>query len=779
MRYRLAWPLAGVACLAVLAGVAALWHWEHTAVGVSVGVPVAATLLAPLISWAFSAQRGAGRPTAEQSESARQAVADAAIGQWRQAAEADPALAGGAATLEVHWTQSAVGSSPGHGSAGITALAARLRQGSSGRLIVLGAAGSGKTTLARLLVAELLKQAQPGDQVPVLLPVSAWNPDREGLYEWMVRSLAAEVPGLGDVSSYGPAAAASLVNRGMVLPILDGLDVLPEASRRLVLDSADLLVLSRFVLTCREEEFRTVRETPVADAVVLTPGRVPQAEMMRFLRHVTDGPGRWDELFGQLTRYPDLAEALAEPRIIYLASTVYRDGGTKPAELISPAVPWSRDRLDDHLVRELISAHLLATTFLEGTHWPADQARKWLGYLATLGPVASDDSAGGIAWWQLYRAMPWLCRWQAQVRASLGGLIAWLLVSSILSGRYGQLTGLAYGAAIFTACLFLSSADPEPDQPPFRPPAWWWWLRVRLLHARRVIVAGLAASCSFGFFIGLRVALNGHLLTGIRAGVANGLTAGMIVVLAAIIARIPTPPRGELAPARPRPKMPPIGVALALGVSFGLLSGLIAVYKHQGRTGPDIRQGLLYGLVMGLDFGVGTWLARRAGTRFAHGEAGDPLSDFRSERAAALLVPIILGLTFSSAFGLSAELTWSVRTGIMNGAIGILVGGLTSDLSLYLLAVVCLGATKQLPFRTMTFLERCRLQGILRPVLQTYRFAEDPRRLGLIRDELPVPAAGGNRPAADGHVPAGDRVTAGAGMPAGRVNGQVPGSAGH
>lgn len=78
----------------------------------------------------------------------------------------------------------------------------------------------------------------------------------------MVRSLAAEVPGLGDVSSYGPAAAASLVNRGMVLPILDGLDVLPESSRRLVLDSADLLVLSRFVLTCREEEFRTVRGAP-------------------------------------------------------------------------------------------------------------------------------------------------------------------------------------------------------------------------------------------------------------------------------------------------------------------------------------------------------------------------------------------------------------------------------------------------------------------------------------------------------------------------------------
>lgn len=54
---------------------------------------------------------------------------------------------------------------------------------------------------------------------------------------------------------------------------------------------------------------------------------------MRFLRHVTDGPGRWDELFGQLTRYPDLAEALAEPRIIYLASTVYRDGGAEMAGL--------------------------------------------------------------------------------------------------------------------------------------------------------------------------------------------------------------------------------------------------------------------------------------------------------------------------------------------------------------------------------------------------------------------------------------------------------------
>ena len=742
MRYRLVWLLAGVASFLIIAAVAVLWRWQHAAVAITVGIPAAAALLAPLLSWAFSAHRSGGRPTSEQSNSAKQAVADRALEQWREAAEAEPALRGSVETLGVNWTVSAIdgtpseANGPGSGTATVATIAARLRDEHPCRLIVLGAAGSGKTTFTRLLIVELLKHARPGDQVPVFLPVSSWDPDRESLHEWMVRRITDEVPGLDDSSSYGPLAVASLINRGMVLPILDGLDLLSHESRRSALSSGDLLVQNRFVLTCREEEFRAVSGScPITDALILTPGRVNQTEMMRFLRQVTESPHRWDELFGQLALHPHVAAALSDPRMIYLASIVYEGTESKPGDLIlleSYSDPCGRT--EDYLRTESIKVRTPLGVSVEGTHWGGDKARKWLAFLADLPRDASRHGATVIAWWRLYCAQPWLRRSQALVRASLGGLIAWLLVILILGGRYGQLTGLAYGLAIFTACLFLSSSGRQIDPSEYTRPSYWWWIPVAWHRSRRLLCAGVAAFCCFGFFIGLRVGLASDVATGFRAGVANGLAAGMIVILAAVIAGVPSPPRGELGTgdlSRGRPKAPPIGIALGLGVSFGLLSGIVAVYKHQGVTGPDLRHGIIYGLIMGLDFGVGTWLTRRVRTRFAYREAEDPLSDFRAERTGALLVPVILGITFATAFGLSANLTWSLRTGIMNGIIGIIVGGLTSDMSLYLITVVCLAVAKKLPFRAMKFLELCCRQRILRPALHTYQFSEDPDRLGL------------------------------------------------
>lgn len=47
-----------------------------------------------------------------------------------------------------------------------------------GQLVVLGEAGAGKTALAMLLVLGLLRHRASGELVPVLLPVSSWDPTR-------------------------------------------------------------------------------------------------------------------------------------------------------------------------------------------------------------------------------------------------------------------------------------------------------------------------------------------------------------------------------------------------------------------------------------------------------------------------------------------------------------------------------------------------------------------------------------------------------------------------
>ncbi len=82
--------------------------------------------------------------------------------------------------------------------------------------------------LARLLMAELLKNPKPGEPVPVFLSLWSWDPSQERLHKWMTRRIGELYPELRDVSTYGPTAVSSLVDQGLVLPILDGLDALPE-----------------------------------------------------------------------------------------------------------------------------------------------------------------------------------------------------------------------------------------------------------------------------------------------------------------------------------------------------------------------------------------------------------------------------------------------------------------------------------------------------------------------------------------------------------------------
>jgi hypothetical protein len=164
-------------------------------------------------------------------------------------------------------------------------MAARLRDGQSRRLIILGSPGCGKTTLARLLMAELLGQLKPSDPVPVFLQFTAWDPEQYSLGGWISREICEVVPELQHKSSYGSTVEQSLISHGKVLPILDGFDAIPETVRRSVLASDDFLRLPQLILTCRTQEFRAVREgAPIADATIITPGYVCRGEAEKFLR---------------------------------------------------------------------------------------------------------------------------------------------------------------------------------------------------------------------------------------------------------------------------------------------------------------------------------------------------------------------------------------------------------------------------------------------------------------------------------------------------------------
>jgi len=90
------------------------------------------------------------------------------------------------------------------------------------QLVVLGPAGAGKSVLAMLLTLGLVEDPEPGQPVPVLLPLASWNPARESVRDFLIRRLGEEYEFLTTPGEDGRSTAELLVASSMVLPVLDG-----------------------------------------------------------------------------------------------------------------------------------------------------------------------------------------------------------------------------------------------------------------------------------------------------------------------------------------------------------------------------------------------------------------------------------------------------------------------------------------------------------------------------------------------------------------------------
>ncbi|MBO1335070.1 hypothetical protein [Streptomyces sp. VRA16 Mangrove soil] len=337
-------------------------------------------------------------------------------------------------------------------------LAAGYDQLPDGRLVVIGEPGAGKSVLALLLTLGLLDERPPGGRVPVLLPVSTWDPVRERLDDWIVRSLAVPYYG-GD-----PDIPRTLLTQGLLLPVLDGLDEIPESARRGAIRGINegLGGDRPVVVTCRAVEYEelikggapALRHAPVVEVLP-----VPPADVIAYLRGFDETAAeRWDPVYDRLRAEPagPLAQALSTPLMVTTARLVYRGPAQDPGELLDAVRFDCRYAVEDHLTHRVIdTAYEPSGEPGQAALWDARRARRWLTFLAC---QLHDHRERDLAWWQLSgRVLP---VWLGPVLGFGGGLVcvAAVLAWDQLDGGLGDATTAVYNALSFGIAFALVSS---------------------------------------------------------------------------------------------------------------------------------------------------------------------------------------------------------------------------------------------------------------------------------------------------------------------------------
>ncbi|OXM60495.1 NACHT domain-containing protein [Amycolatopsis vastitatis] len=442
----------------------------------------------------------------------------------------------------------------------------------SGRLVILGRAGAGKTVLMTRFVRRMLVGRGDGNSapIPVVFSMGTWDPLKRRLRDWLVDELLLHHPALAARHNSGVTIAAALLSDNRVLPLLDGFDEMPLRLRgpALLGLNADLGEAMPVILTSRPDEYRAA----VLSADVLTGAAVVEIsdldidDVAKYLVLATPrgrvaGTAKWNAVLESIYHgvdpgVADIAAVLTTPLMVSLARTCYCETDADPVELLAMAAGMvdeeRRAAIEDLLFGSFVPAAYGSSA---PPHDTVGRHQRWLCFIAR---QFAAGEVGEIAWWRLADRLPRLLRSAVVAIVTLVAImtpvVTFFALPEWLSGaRY---LWLLCGVVLALIGSFVSGAvvmrghsvtrPPEPSRIRLR--------GVRLGRVRRSArwraalwgVIWLAGGLVFGSgaaAIGLRGGLWAGIAGGLGVGTAGWLILGLVSRLA-----VPLEPTETISP---------------------------------------------------------------------------------------------------------------------------------------------------------------------------------------------------------------------------------------
>ena len=458
----------------------------------------------------------------------------------------------------------------------------------TGRLVVLGEPGSGKTMLMVQLVLNLLVRRTIGDPVPFLASVASWNPAEQALQGWLAAQLLIDHPALASppVDRTEPTQAEALLAERRILPILDGLDEIPEQVRGPAIKRINdaLRPGEQIVLTCRTQQYQdAVRPREgvevtlrAAAAVQLRP--LDAATVRSYLCDDAGGPvarARWDPVLAVLGTDAPAGEALSTPLMVGLARAIYNPRPGELAGNLRDPVELCRLALADRsAVESLLFDAFIPAAYRDNSlgRWKAQDAERWLVFLARYleYTIASPD----LAWWRLPRAVPGFIRALAAVAGAAAGIILGVLLGTGNTSRApggpttAAVVGAATGMAVVTYVMIGASArKPIPvrgiRRRPRRRDAIW-------LGIGSIAIGGL------GFVLGVVFGPGSSVIVHVAAAVEIAAAVGVISAIALWLLNVEAVPLDLSSAASPPAALEADRrTGTAVGATFAVVAGAV------------------------------------------------------------------------------------------------------------------------------------------------------------------------------------------------------------